>query len=80
MICPITDKECKTNGCGEKCYKRDTLDSKNQVTITRCKDSYSKEDLDELAHKYAIWCWGKQIPNEVSEIEAFFKRFLKENL
>ena len=39
--------ECKTNGCGEKCYKRDTLDSKNQVTITRCKDSYSKEDLDE---------------------------------
>lgn len=20
MICPITDKACRTNGCGEKCY------------------------------------------------------------
>lgn len=25
MICPITDKPCRTNGCGEKCYKRDSL-------------------------------------------------------
>jgi hypothetical protein len=25
MICPITNKECKTNGCGEKCYKKDSL-------------------------------------------------------
>lgn len=26
MICPITNKECRTNGCGEKCYKRDSLE------------------------------------------------------
>ena len=26
-VCPITDKPCTTNGCGEKCYKKDTLDS-----------------------------------------------------
>ena len=26
MICPVTDKPCKTNGCGDKCYKRDSLD------------------------------------------------------
>jgi hypothetical protein len=25
MICPVTDRECRTNGCGEKCYKRDSL-------------------------------------------------------
>lgn len=25
MICPITDKPCRTNGCGDKCYKRDSL-------------------------------------------------------
>lgn len=27
IICPVTDKPCRTNGCGEKCYKRDTLDN-----------------------------------------------------
>ena len=25
MICPITDRPCRTNGCGPKCYKKDTL-------------------------------------------------------
>lgn len=25
MICPITNNWCRTNGCGEKCYKRDSL-------------------------------------------------------
>ena len=25
MICPITNDWCRTNGCGEKCYKRDSL-------------------------------------------------------
>lgn len=25
MICPITNNYCRTNGCGEKCYKRDSL-------------------------------------------------------
>lgn len=25
MICPITNNWCRTNGCGEKCYKKDSL-------------------------------------------------------
>ena len=25
MICQITDSPCRTNGCGEKCYKKDSL-------------------------------------------------------
>lgn len=25
MICPITNDWCRTNGCGEKCYKKDSL-------------------------------------------------------
>jgi len=29
MICPITDRECRTNGCGTKCYKKDSLGQAN---------------------------------------------------
>lgn len=24
-ICPVTDQPCTTNGCGEKCFKKDSL-------------------------------------------------------
>ena len=26
MTCPATNRPCRTNGCGEKCYKINTLD------------------------------------------------------
>ena len=31
MICPVTNTACKTNGCGNKCYKLHTLDSGYKV-------------------------------------------------
>lgn len=31
MICPITNNYCRTNGCGEKCYKRDSLGYSNET-------------------------------------------------
>ena len=31
MICPVTNTPCKTNGCGNKCYKLHTLDSGYKV-------------------------------------------------
>lgn len=34
--------------------------------------------MENIAKKYADWCWGKTIPTEVGEIEKFFNRFLKE--
>lgn len=48
MICPITDKPCRTNGCGEKCYKRDSLgystapqhDSKLPVSKSVCDSEH----------------------------------------
>lgn len=43
-ICPVTNYPCKTNGCGEKCYKRDTLD---KSTITKCKESWSREEMEK---------------------------------
>lgn len=68
MICPITNRECKTNGCGEKCYKKDTLDSKNQITITRCKESWNREEITELFEKF------------VDQKYPLLYPFLKENL
>jgi len=48
----------------------DTLkvDSKNQVTITRCKESYSKEEVTELFEKF------------VDQKYPLLYPFLKENL
>lgn len=39
MICPVTNNQCRTNGCGPKCYKRDTLDSS---TLTQPREKTSK--------------------------------------
>lgn len=47
-ICPKTQVACRTNGCGDKCYKIDTLDT----TITKCKESWSREEL--IWHIYNV--------------------------
>ncbi len=52
MICPITNTPCKTNGCGEKCYKRDTLDyPKSDVKQVNTATDFEK-DLYKLINKY----------------------------
>lgn len=54
MICTVTDRECRTNGCGEKCYKRDSLGyttvAKHPIHESIDKD-FEKE-LFKLINKY----------------------------
>ena len=38
MICPVTNQNCRTNGCGEKCYKYNTLDSNHKLHYKYCKE------------------------------------------
>lgn len=44
MICPVTNKPCRTNGCGEKCYKRDSLgynaETKQSMRTERLQESW----------------------------------------
>lgn len=54
MICPVTDRECRTNGCGEKCYKRDSLGcttiAKNPIHENI--DKKFEKELFELVNKF----------------------------
>lgn len=44
MICPVTARPCRTNGCGPKCYKRDTLDNPE---YRKAAEEYEKKQLTE---------------------------------
>jgi len=36
------------------------------------------KNWNDLAHDFSIWAWGKQIPNEVTELEKVVERSFKE--
>ncbi len=45
MICPITNRPCTTNGCGDKCYKKDSLGYSampNMQTIRTIADMFNQ--------------------------------------
>ena len=75
MICPVTNRECRTNGCGEKCYKRDSLGhntiAKNPIHKKIDQHQVTLSD-EELVEKCTEWisklcatggrAWSLEVP------------------
>lgn len=66
MICPVTARPCRTNGCDPKCYKRDTLDNpeyrkaaeeykKKQFTAKYKNKDRSPEDGRDFGYPNEYW-------------------------
>jgi hypothetical protein len=36
--------------------------------------------MSKLAEEFAIFCWGRKIPTDISEMEKFFDKFLDSRL